>query len=202
MIPASYATSLTDRELVGAIRHNGTLEHYQALVDRTAIYPGKGSGSLWYTLFGAIDEAAEVLEKYDDVQRQDPRCCAVTHYAATAAINMGKVLGQLKKTHRDGGDVVGEERLFKIRHALAKVRYFAKCLDEVLAADIAISFAAAPIPEEARDGILKELGDAHWYPAAAMNELGVRGEEVLAMNAERLLDRKARNVLKGDGDSR
>jgi hypothetical protein len=201
MIPASCAVNMTDSELVGSIRHNGTLEHYQQLVDRTAIYPGKGSGSLWYPLFGAIDEAAEVLEKYDEAQRQ-PHHCAVTHYAAAAAINLGKVLGQLKKTHRDGGGVVGEERLFKIRHALAKVRYYAKCLDEILAADVAISFDAAPIPDEARAGILKELGDAHWYPAAAMNELGVRGEEVLAMNAERLLDRKARNVLKGDGDSR
>jgi NTP pyrophosphatase (non-canonical NTP hydrolase) len=48
----------------------------------------------------------------------------------------------------------------------------------------------------------RELGDVLWYLAALARDLGFTLEEVAEMNLQKLRDRRARNVLQGDGDNR
>lgn len=55
---------------------------------------------------------------------------------------------------------------------------------------------------ERRESLAKELGDVMWYVAALCHELGVTMEYVAQINIEKLLGRKERRSLKGDGDDR
>jgi len=53
-----------------------------------------------------------------------------------------------------------------------------------------------------REGLLKELGDVLWYLSALATDLGFSLEEVAQANVNKLLDRKSKGTLKGDGDNR
>ena len=48
----------------------------------------------------------------------------------------------------------------------------------------------------------KELGDVLWYVALLADELGYTMEEVAQMNINKLMSRKERGVIEGDGDNR
>lgn len=47
-----------------------------------------------------------------------------------------------------------------------------------------------------------ELGDVLWYVANLATEFGLTLESIAAANIEKLSDRTARGVIKGDGDNR
>lgn len=53
-----------------------------------------------------------------------------------------------------------------------------------------------------REEIMKEIGDVLWYCATLANDLGYTLEEVAETNVEKLLSRKKRGVLGGNGDNR
>ena len=55
---------------------------------------------------------------------------------------------------------------------------------------------------EKRLEMLKELSDVAWYLTRMSAELGSSLEEVFKINMEKLLSRKARGVLQGEGDNR
>ena len=84
---------------------------------------------------------------------------------------------------------------------------------------LALSYAALGLTGEAgeyaekikkyiRDGVLdkslavKELGDVLWYLTASAKELGYSLQDVAEINAVKLLSRKERGVLGGNGDER
>lgn len=56
--------------------------------------------------------------------------------------------------------------------------------------------------EEQREVLLDELGDVLWYLTRSAVELGSSLEELIFRNADKVLDRKERGVIKGDGDKR
>lgn len=56
-------------------------------------------------------------------------------------------------------------------------------------------------PEET-EKLLEELGDALWYLTRLSNELGVSLAELMERNAAKVLDRKARGQIRGEGDNR
>ncbi len=58
------------------------------------------------------------------------------------------------------------------------------------------------VDDEVRATIAKELGDCLWYIAQIATELGLSLEEIARQNIEKLIDRKARGRLHGDGDER
>lgn len=58
------------------------------------------------------------------------------------------------------------------------------------------------ISEDRREAILKELGDPLWYIASLADDLGYTLQDVVDANHEKLISRKERGVLKGDGDNR
>ena len=53
-----------------------------------------------------------------------------------------------------------------------------------------------------RLGAIKELGDILWYLNDLSKQLGIHLEEVAQLNVEKLLDRRARGVIKSEGDNR
>jgi len=55
---------------------------------------------------------------------------------------------------------------------------------------------------ERLDEIIKESGDCLWYHARLMDTLGISFSEVAEENLRKLLDRKERNKLQGEGDNR
>ena len=55
---------------------------------------------------------------------------------------------------------------------------------------------------EVRERLGKELGDLCWYIARLCAELGIDLDDVASHNVDKLLDRKARGVLGGSGDTR
>lgn len=52
------------------------------------------------------------------------------------------------------------------------------------------------------EGLLSELGDILWFVAMLANYLGQDLEEVARQNMDKLKDRQARGVIKGNGDNR
>ena len=56
-------------------------------------------------------------------------------------------------------------------------------------------------PEDKAE-IVKELGDVLFYVTALAKDLGFSLEYVAGMNVEKLMSRKERNVLHGNGDNR
>lgn len=58
------------------------------------------------------------------------------------------------------------------------------------------------VTPEFKQEIVKELGDVLWYVAALSSELGVTMEEVAKLNMVKLLSRKKRGVISGNGDNR
>jgi NTP pyrophosphatase (non-canonical NTP hydrolase) len=55
---------------------------------------------------------------------------------------------------------------------------------------------------EKLDEIKKEMGDCLWYHARLADTLGIPFNDVAKENIRKLLDRKKRNVLHGNGDKR
>lgn len=60
----------------------------------------------------------------------------------------------------------------------------------------------AELTKEKRLEILDEVGDTLWYLASVVEELGFDFSVAAERNIEKLLDRKERGVLKGNGDTR
>ena len=53
-----------------------------------------------------------------------------------------------------------------------------------------------------KEVVAKEVGDLFWYAVRLCKWLGYDPSQVLAMNIEKLTDRKERNVIGGNGDNR
>jgi len=56
--------------------------------------------------------------------------------------------------------------------------------------------------EQRKEDIIDELGDVLWYLSACADECGVSLADIAKRNNEKLLDRLARNKIKGSGDKR
>lgn len=56
-------------------------------------------------------------------------------------------------------------------------------------------------PDE-KSAVVKEMGDNLWYLAALASELDISLGEVAVINLDKLADRKARGVIKSEGDNR
>jgi NTP pyrophosphatase (non-canonical NTP hydrolase) len=56
--------------------------------------------------------------------------------------------------------------------------------------------------EEYKQEIKKELGDVVWYLSQLCSKIGLSFEEVASNNLDKLLDRKERDKLRGNGDNR
>lgn len=57
-------------------------------------------------------------------------------------------------------------------------------------------------PDVAATKLHKELGDCLWYLSQIARDNGFTLSEIATENIRKLADRKARNVLKGEGDNR
>lgn len=62
--------------------------------------------------------------------------------------------------------------------------------------------SAQQLTPEEKHKLIMEVSDVMWYIAAMCEELNVSMEEVARLNIEKLMDRKARGVIKSEGDNR
>jgi NTP pyrophosphatase (non-canonical NTP hydrolase) len=60
----------------------------------------------------------------------------------------------------------------------------------------------AHLTEEQVEAIAFEIGDVLWYINALCMELGLSLDEVAQLNIKKLQDRRARDVIKSEGDNR
>lgn len=58
------------------------------------------------------------------------------------------------------------------------------------------------VNDEDRMAICKELGDVLWYLSVTAKHFNLDLEQVATMNIEKLMSRKERNVIHGNGDNR
>lgn len=58
------------------------------------------------------------------------------------------------------------------------------------------------VTEEAREGMIKELGDILWFLSASCSELGCELDEVAKQNLDKLTLRKNKGTINGTGDER
>jgi len=65
-----------------------------------------------------------------------------------------------------------------------------------------VAYREGKVTEEDLAEISKELGDVLWYIAVFADQLGLSMGDIAQLNAEKLASRKARNVIKGQGDNR
>jgi NTP pyrophosphatase (non-canonical NTP hydrolase) len=61
---------------------------------------------------------------------------------------------------------------------------------------------ACILTDERKEKMSKELGDVLWYVARIAKHLGVSLDAIAEENTQKLLSRKARNVLTGSGSDR
>jgi NTP pyrophosphatase (non-canonical NTP hydrolase) len=65
-----------------------------------------------------------------------------------------------------------------------------------------VAYREGIITDEDRKELSKELGDVLWYIAVFADNLGLSLDAVAAQNLAKLASRKARDVIKGQGDNR
>jgi NTP pyrophosphatase (non-canonical NTP hydrolase) len=58
------------------------------------------------------------------------------------------------------------------------------------------------LSQDQKDAIEKEIGDNLWYLQQMCTELGITLEHAAQTNIDKLYDRKARGVIKSEGDNR
>jgi NTP pyrophosphatase (non-canonical NTP hydrolase) len=65
-----------------------------------------------------------------------------------------------------------------------------------------VAYKGGEITSDDLQLLKKELGDVVWYIAVLAESLGLSLEEIMQLNVDKLKDRKKRDVIKGEGDSR
>lgn len=65
-----------------------------------------------------------------------------------------------------------------------------------------VAYKEGKVSAEDLDELAKELGDVVWYIAVLAHSLGLRFDDVMQRNVEKLKSRKQRGVIKGAGDNR
>jgi len=65
-----------------------------------------------------------------------------------------------------------------------------------------VAYREGKITAEDLAEISKELGDVIWYIAVFADQLGLSFGDIAQQNADKLASRKARGVIKGQGDNR
>jgi NTP pyrophosphatase (non-canonical NTP hydrolase) len=65
-----------------------------------------------------------------------------------------------------------------------------------------VAYREGKITDEDLAEISKELGDVIWYIAVFADQLGLSFGDIAQQNADKLASRKARGVIKGQGDNR
>lgn len=63
-------------------------------------------------------------------------------------------------------------------------------------------YGTVQLTDEEKREVAKELGDVLWYVACLSHHLGFKMDEVAQLNINKLLSRKERGVIEGDGDNR
>lgn len=183
-----------------------TLAEYQTRAAETAIYPGRGQGTLHYPILGMVEEACEVASLLTETTitpgMEDTKRDAVLKDFVVLAQLFGFVAGRLKRVHRDHGGVVEPDLRSAIDHSLVRIVEVAESLRDRVADLREFHLPTVQLDALATRRFTKEIGDVGWYTAAASGEAGLALDEVALANLENLRSRKERGTIHGSGDDR
>lgn len=168
------ATSTTTNNDVGK-----SFDAYQHFTIETALYPSEVG--IAYTVLGLNGESAETA---------------------------GKLVSSLSKTILAAdGLAVDEKRnnlyhLNKLLHDLSKTGVQVEKFKKQLRKGEKKLPPLKQLSQEEKVELAKEVGDVLWYCAQLSKCLGFKLSDIATMNVDKLVSRKARGVLHGNGDNR
>lgn len=184
-------------------------DEYQRMALTTAIYPDRGN-NLAYPALGLGGEAGEICEKArgETWRECERRALAkelgdVIWYAALMADELGEKLGQ----------VAAPSGFNEYQEACLRSMKVCGLADAVLGLASAAGGVCDKVKKMFRDdggtltdarraAILAELGGVLEFVAAVASELGESLGRVAEMNIEKLMSRRRRGTIVGDGDDR
>ncbi len=65
-----------------------------------------------------------------------------------------------------------------------------------------VAYKGGVVSQQDLDELAKELGDVVWYIAVLADSLGLKFDDIMQRNVQKLQDRKRRDVITGAGDNR
>lgn len=190
-----------------------SMDGYQEWTRMTAIYPGAGTGSgaaVLYTALGLCDEVAEVAKKlilaiHEKGLTPPEPISPDTELVLKRLVKFDGATGSVKNTIL--------EALGRVANVGAQVSVLKKAICGDYDGDRGEEFQELEVSDADREVMAKikayagkdkaksEIGDVSWYHARHADENGFRASEVTEANIEKLESRKARNVIKGSGDT-
>lgn len=189
---------------------DATLDGYLEMVGKTAVYPEATEGtlrSLAYVTAGLASETAELLEKVVDpstgVTATQAELGDVSWYFVSAHRELGLDATPVLRSAVLGIRDVDSPGKVGLLSALDSVSWVVASAGRVSGLfKKAIRDDAGALTCERRDRLEAELENliAQWVFVHLA--LGLDCEQTLRLNAEKLLDRKDRGVIAGDGDNR
>jgi NTP pyrophosphatase (non-canonical NTP hydrolase) len=158
-------------------------DQLQKDVQKTAVYPDHWG--VLYPAIGLVDEACELLGKirefYFPVEPHSNDPTYDLYCRLLAAQNFGIELGKYKKKLRgDNG--------YQFHESVVQLSTQRK--------------AELENNQEQRDKLAAELGDVMWYASEVSRQIQISLQQVCERMTQKLADRAARNVIKGNGDNR
>lgn len=158
-------------------------DQLQKDVQKTAVYPDHWG--VLYPAIGLVDEACELLGKIKEFYFPSPNTLAMREdehelfHILHQAEMLGKHLGKFKKRMRGDNDYQFHEDVVQLS-----------------------TQRKAELQEQGADDIAAELGDVMWYASEVSRQIQISLQEVCERMTQKLADRAARNVIKGNGDNR
>lgn len=184
---------------------------YVAMTRTTAVYPEFGTGStteLTYLALGLVDEAVELEVKLAHASVgfikvvDDEISKAIYHELGDAFWYWARLRDMLN----DDSPLVNEAD-YKLD--ISNAHYRTNIMRLIRSAGMVAGRAKKVLREghsltegKPREDIIKHLHKAFCAMQVLANFFGKSEEEIWQMNSDKLLDRKGRGVLTGDGDNR
>jgi len=184
---------------------------YQNTIRPTAIYANVNNGARAHSArltMAALDlcvHAGAIADKSKKVVRDDNGTLTdekrdFIAARAEAAVNAAEAVVRAE-TAVPLPDLAPEDEVTAL-----KLSYLALGLcgesSEVAEKIVAVLENGGTLTDEARRGIISEVGDTLWYLTRLVDELGSHMGEVARSNLDKVTSRRARGVSQGSGDDR
>jgi len=159
-------------------------DDYQTFTNSVAIYdPNQGIG---YTTLGLVGEAGEYAGKILSIADYSNRATHKTLPDTEESLHQKKTFAELVLVLEQAKQIGAKAEKLK-----KEIRGGEKRLPPIIIYSV-----------EERDEVAKELGDLAWYVAQAAKCIKMTLSAVVSLNVSKLIRRKKKGVIHGEGDNR